>query len=304
MKNKFSLFALLVLFTFSVCTIRAQQPSNEISNPQTDEQYRIMSEDLLDVRFFNRTHGDYQVRVGCSGIIILPLVDEINVLSKTVEEVKSELETKYSKYLKNPGISVSLKKSHKDDPVKIIGAVNKPLSFQLKTNIRLIEALNLAGGFADKAGELIQITRSACVTSANKDKNPLIYKKFDVISGDEKSNPYILPGDTITVLESEPVYVVGSVCFPQTLYFYEGLTLTKAIAMVGGVVNDSNLEKIRIIRQSNNNTKTVLSIDVKAISNGKLEDIALQPQDIIDVPCKKCKQTIPCPSFQERKVFR
>jgi polysaccharide export outer membrane protein len=107
----------------------------------------------------------------------------------------------------------------------------------------------------------------------------------DVLQGDPKSNPYLEGGDIVTIPEADQVYVVGNVFSPVTIPLREPVTLTRAIAMAGGLRQDTKKDKIRVIRQEPGTTvRKEITVDLSAIEKKSSEDLALLPNDIVDVP--------------------
>jgi polysaccharide export outer membrane protein len=106
-----------------------------------------------------------------------------------------------------------------------------------------------------------------------------------VLQGDPKSNPYLETGDIVTLPEADQVYVVGNVFMPLTIPLKEPITLTRAIAMAGGLRQDTRKDKIRVLRQEPGTTiRKEIVVDLSAIEKKSSEDLALAPNDIIDVP--------------------
>jgi len=111
------------------------------------------------------------------------------------------------------------------------------------------------------------------------------YKLSDTLQGDPRANPYIEPGDVITLPDANQIYVVGNVFTPVTIALKEPITLSRAVAMAGGVKQDSKKDKVRIVRQeAGTSTSKEIVVDLTAIEKKRAEDIALIPNDIIDVP--------------------
>jgi polysaccharide export outer membrane protein len=107
----------------------------------------------------------------------------------------------------------------------------------------------------------------------------------ETLQGIPRANPYIEPGDVITLPEANQVYVVGNVFTPVTIPLKEPITLSRAVAMAGGVKQDSKKDKVRIVRQDpGTSTSKEILVDLSAIEKKQAEDIALMPNDIIDVP--------------------
>src|SRR6185295_7385461 len=112
----------------------------------------------------------------------------------------------------------------------------------------------------------------------------------DTLMGEPKANPYLQPGDIVTVPEADQIYVVGNVNLPVTIPLKEPVSLTQAIAMAGGVKQDTKKDKIRVLRQTpGSSSKQELIIDLTAIEKKRAEDPVLQPNDIIDVPASASK---------------
>lgn len=263
-----------------------------------DNRYRIGPGDVLDIRIFNRPNLSRDaVRVEGTGMIRMPLIDtEIQAACKTEGELAKEIASRYLKFYRNPQVDVFIKEYHSKQAA-IIGAVNEQSRFELQRRIRLLELLTYAKGPTSKAGQTINIVHAPTALACEKPVSAAAgrpadvssafssYKLSETLKGEPSANPYIEPGDIITIPEAEQVYVVGNVLTPLTIPLNEPITLSRAIAMAGGIKQDSRKDKIRIVRQeSGSSTKRELLVDLSAIEKKRAEDIALLPNDIIDVP--------------------
>jgi polysaccharide export outer membrane protein len=227
-------------------------------------------------------------------MIRVPLVEgEIQAACRTESELAKEIGDHYLEYLRNPSVEVFVKE-FQSQPVAVLGAVNTPGRFQLQRRVRLLELLAYAGGQAERAGGRIQIVHTAgpslCkegrTTAAEGDGLDSLdsYGLNEILRGDEQSNPYVQPGDIVTVPESEKAYVVGNVLKPSPIPLKEPITVSQAIAMAGGIMPDTKSERVRIIRQTPGSGKMEIPIDLKAIDKQRAEDVVLQANDIVDVP--------------------
>jgi protein involved in polysaccharide export with SLBB domain len=71
------------------------------------------------------------------------------------------------------------------------------------------------------------------------------------------------------------------------------LTVSRAIAMVGGLMPDTKKKKVRVIRQEAGGAKKLeVYVDLDAIDKHRAEDIALRPNDIVDVPTSAGKRLL------------
>ena len=257
-----------------------------------DDRYRIGTGDVLDIRIYNRPQLSREaVRVEGSGMIRMPLIEtEIQASCLTEGELAKEISTRYAKFYKNLQVDVFIKEYHSRQ-VAIIGAVNDQSRFELQRRVRLLELLTYAKGPSPRAGQTINIVHSTASSPCKKDDDTdasaafTSYKLSDVLQGDPKSNPYLEAGDIVTLPEADQVYVVGNVFSPLTIALKEPITLTRAIAMAGGLKQDTRKDKIRVLRQEPGTTiRKEITVDLSAIEKKRSEDLALLPNDIIDVP--------------------
>lgn len=275
------------------------------------DQYRIGSGDILSVRV---TAGRLvpelsleSVEVDECGRIPVASVEqevqnEIQAAGKTRMQLAEELRTFYKKYKKNPQVMVIIKE-YKSQPVAINGAIAKPGQFQMRRPVRLLELVQFyAGGATERTSGKIQLARFAnfnmCLAAPSADSSSsidfAIFDLKDTLAGVETANPYLQPGDVITLPEAKEAYVVGNVLRPgPVLLKSDNVTITQAIAMAGGTMPDTKKEQVRITRQeADGKTKREIIVDLKAISTQKAPDIALLPNDIVEVPVSGGKRLL------------
>ena len=284
----------------TAATIANNAPSSAQTASAADDgdRYRIGAGDILDIRILNRPNLSRDaVRVEGNGVIRMPLIDdEIHAACKTEGELAREIAERYTKFYRKPQVDVFIKEYHSRQ-VAVIGAVNEQSRFELQRRIRLLDLLTYAKGTSPKAGQTINIVHApraqGCQDAANTTEDAAAfssYKLSETLQGDPRSNPYIEAGDIITVPEANLIYVVGNVYTPQTIPLKEPITLSRAVAMAGGVKQDSKKDKVRIVRQEpGSGTSREIVVDLSAIEKKRAEDIALMPNDIIDVPTSGSK---------------
>jgi polysaccharide biosynthesis/export protein len=292
------LTTLLLMFLWEHTMAQQSADKNLVANNRpgsattNDQVYRIGPGDVLDIRVYNKPQlARDAVRVEGNGMIRMPLIDtEIQAACRTEGELAREISSRYAKYYKNLQVDVFIKEYHSRQ-VAIIGAVNDQSRFELQRRVRLLELLTYAKGPSTRAGQTINVVHSQanslCRTDENDDVNNTFssYKLSDTLKGDPAANPYLEPGDIITLPEADQAYVVGNVFTPLTIALKEPVTLSRAIAMAGGVKQDTKKDKIRIVRQEpGSSTKKEMIVDLYAIEKQRAEDPVLLANDIIDVP--------------------
>ncbi|HEV3469099.1 MAG TPA: polysaccharide biosynthesis/export family protein [Pyrinomonadaceae bacterium] len=288
---------LLAVAALSAAAQARVEPASAASS--SGEPYRIGPGDVLEVRVFNRPQLSREaVRVEGDGTIRMPLVEgEIRAACLTEAELAQEIARRYLKYLKNPQVDIYLKEFN-STPVAVLGAVTTPGRFQLQRRVRLLELLSYAGGPTERAGRNIQVVHSApplvCgagpTAAAAEGGEVSSFRLDETLLGDAAANPFVRPGDIVTVTEAEQAYVVGNVLKPTMIPLKERVTVSQAIAMAGGTLPDTQSERVRIVRQERAGGKTEIIVDLKAISRRRAEDVALQANDIVEVPTASGKR--------------
>jgi polysaccharide export outer membrane protein len=276
--------------------------------------YQIGPGDELDVRVFGRQELGRIVRVDNFGRIRLPFLNEVPAACMTEAQLAVSIAEKYKKYLKDPQVDV-LVKDYRSQPVAVIGAVANPGRFQLQRRVRLLELITFAGGPNGHAGGTVHVIHSSehtyCQPDVAKDQpqtegnkteenkgeiktegdNDPLYAGFsaiklkEVLNGAPSANPFVQPGDIVSIPEADQIFVTGSVVKPGAYPMLNKITLTQAVALAGGVNMEGARNRVRLVRQepgSENRKETIYNID--DIARRKIQDITLLPNDIVEVP--------------------
>ncbi len=272
--------------------------SSTIDN-QGIRNYVLGPGDTLDIRVFAQPDMNWTGEVDSDGnIASLPFVETpIRAQCRTEKDVQKDVIAAYSKYLKNPQVSVRTTGRNSRPPAIVFGAVNSASRVQMQRRVRLSELIVVSGGITERANGTIQILHTEPVmcpepgeivepVANEKGLVPFkLYKIADLMAGKDEANPFIRPGDIVTASVSEPIYITGSVVAPQGLYHREGLTLGRALAQVGGPRKEAKATDVRIYRQKPGvSDQEVIHVDYAAIKKQKQKDVLLMPYDIIEVP--------------------
>jgi polysaccharide export outer membrane protein len=108
--------------------------------------YRLHAGDKLDVSVWKETDMQRPVVViAPDGNFSFPLAGQISAAGKTVTEVRQQIETKLSKYIPEPVVTVGIT-DVAGNVAYVIGQVNKPGALVMNPAINVLQALSLAGG--------------------------------------------------------------------------------------------------------------------------------------------------------------
>lgn len=280
--------------------VAAANAPNPYKN-QTNEKYRIGFQDTIEVRIDRHDDLSRTVNVNPDGTIRMPRIDQpIIAACKTESELEDTIAAHYKSYLKRPFVTVRAVEQ-RSQPFAVVGAVEKPGNFYLNRKVRLLELLAFAGGpDVEFSGTKIQVARTGSIIGCadgggeTNDETGKIqfmgYRLNDVLAG--KENPWMEPGDIVSVLPAEEAYVVGNVVKPTKVVMKEPMSLTQALAAAGGISSTAKTDKIFIQRQDAGGNKTSLSYNLKDIRDRKIPDPQLQGNDIVQVDSDKTKSVI------------
>jgi polysaccharide export outer membrane protein len=277
-------------------------PRPDIGSMTARREYLLGPNDVVELRVFGEPQFDGAFAVDSEGKLVVPFVEEpLMAQCRSVKEIRKDVESALSRFLKNPRIYLTVKDEKSRTPAIVYGAVRSPAPYEMRRPARLLELISKSGGVTEQQSGTIQISHTQPLLCPEPDEMQIasqeaavgedslglpfsVYRVEDLRLGKSEANPYIRPGDVIYVAEALPIYVTGSVVQPANLYLKEGMTLSRAISIVGGPKNAKE-SQVRIYRQKPGALKSeTLTVDYKAIKQGKKPDIALQPYDIIEVP--------------------
>jgi polysaccharide export outer membrane protein len=267
------------------------------------KKYLLGPGDTLDLRVFNESQFNGMLVVNDEGKIEVPFVDEpITAQCRTDREIKQDIVKALSKYINKPQVSLNVAAMKSRPPAVVFGAVRNPSAFDMRRRVNLLELLARSGGVTEESSGDIQIFHTAELMCPEPEdlatmaavKKPAegnaldvpysVYKVSELKKGAKEANPVIWPGDIVIVQNALPIYVTGAVQQPTGLFLRENLSLSRAIAQVGGPRKGAKIDKVRIVRTKEGSLDPeILTFNLEAIKKGKQPDVALKPYDIIDV---------------------
>jgi len=286
----------------AISAVQGDNPaaSKPVTGPN-DTRYRIGPGDVLDIRVARAPELSRDaVRVDQGGMIRMPMLsNDISAACLTEGELAENVAKMYRKYKNDPHVDVFVKE-FQSQPVAVIGSVKSAAQFKLQRRVRLLELLSFAGGPTDTAGQTVQIVHAGgpqLCEKNNTDGNDsgafVSYKLAETLRGTTDANPFVQPGDIVSVPAADQIYVIGNVLRPAAISLKEPLTVSRAIAIAGGTGPSSKRDKIRILRQlPGGTTKQEINVDLSAIEKNKAEDVALIANDVVDVPTSGAKSLL------------
>ncbi len=275
-------------------TAEVKQPASPLMNvsaPTTPVQHvsiKLSPGDLVIVSVDGVSDYKPEARVSEEGVISLPLIGEVAVGGRTVEQAQDEIARKMSdgNYFRDPHVSVFVKE-YASIGISVLGEVAHPGVYPSLGVRRLYDVISAAGGFSARAGKAVTITHR------DEPQKPVIVSIDADPAKSVSSNVEVEPGDTIMVSKAGLVYVVGDVGRPGGFIMdnNERITVLQVLALAQGVNRSAAMGSARIIRRTPQGPSEV-QVPLKQMMAAKTSDMELQPEDILFIPGSAAKNVV------------
>jgi polysaccharide export outer membrane protein len=244
--------------------------------------HKITPNDLIAVSVYDAPELTRTVRVGADGLLDLPLLKEKiraeGLLPGDLEE-RIAAALKSEEILVRPIVTVTIVQYNSRN-VSVMGAVSKPLTFQVTGATRLLDALAKAEGLTKEAGPDLLLSKAG-----ENGVERMSLKKL--ISGSDPAlNVTLEGGEEIRIPEARKIYVVGNVKKPGAIPVRDNSesTVLKLLAQVEGVAPYAQSRAWIYRTDPETAQRKEIPIELKKILARKAPDVTLQPDDILYIP--------------------
>ncbi|MGB4108160.1 MAG: polysaccharide biosynthesis/export family protein [Alphaproteobacteria bacterium] len=146
-----------------------------------EELHALGAEDVLEIVVYGEKDLSGSYRIGPEGVIAMPLIGAVSVAGLSPRAAEEVIEQKLADgYLVEPSVTIQVKSAR---PFYIMGEVKNPGGYSYASNMTVLNAVALAGGFTYRAAK-----DSVKVTRGGAEENI-------------EAGAKIAPGDVITVEE-------------------------------------------------------------------------------------------------------
>lgn len=187
--------ALLLLATVGGVSVLGGEITPAALASQVDPEYRLGAEDVMLISVWKDEQLTREVVVRPDGMFSFPLIGDIQAEDRTVDQIRTDLVQRLTKYIPNANVSVAVTKvvSYK---VYVVGRVNKPGEYLIGHYTDVLQALSLAGGLTPFAAENdIKVMRRM-----GREQHAIPFRYGDIRKGRELEQNIILQrGDVVMV---------------------------------------------------------------------------------------------------------
>jgi polysaccharide export outer membrane protein len=173
----------------------ATSGASQRPDPRPDPgEYRIGREDVLEVVVWHEPELTRVVPVRPDGKISLPLAGEVDAAGRTPAELQQGLTKSLAPYIRDAAVAVLVREIN-GPRVFVLGEVTRPGGFPLRGPVSVVQAIALAGGRTEFAGDGVVWLRQK--PDGNTDRVELSFK--DLVKGEAAGALWLRGGDVLYV---------------------------------------------------------------------------------------------------------
>ncbi|MDP8219855.1 MAG: SLBB domain-containing protein [Candidatus Stygibacter frigidus] len=212
------------------------------------------------------------------------LDEDIYILGMTMDEARNEIK-KHITEIYDPRVAMN-PQTLQSSFVTIMGQAQEPGNYPIYADMKLLDALAEARGFASglvkgTTKELADLSGSFIV----RDNKVLPVDFLELVrKGSQLNNIPLKGGDYIFIssLANQELYILGEIVSPNAYLYKENLSLIQLVAFAGGFAENAQ-SNVYLIRGTLSHPR-VFIVDTDAILHGNSRDVILKPNDIVYVP--------------------
>jgi polysaccharide export outer membrane protein len=266
---------ILRLFFVGTLIVTVGLPPGGFNAVALQGSYKVGRMDVIKVEVAGDPEFTAEATVSDKGTISYGILGELRVENLTVSEITELIQKELvrRKLLTQPTVTVVVK-TYRSQSVTILGEVRTPGKYYLQGPEKLVDVIAGAGGITPNAGDII-------INRTRPMEPEIITIKSSALLSD--TTP-LESGDVILVRTREisQVFVSGEVMAGKPMTYVEGLTVSQAILMAGGL-NRFGSKKAITIRRREDGKEAIVKVNLSDIEKGKAKDIPLMPNDQIFV---------------------
>jgi len=240
--------------------------------------YKLGPDDAISIQVINFPELSVpQVTIPPDGKITVPVLKaDVPVAGKTTEQVAQMLTKRWTKYVNDPSVTVTLT-ARRRQSVQFYGHVVRAQAVEYKTDMHLMQALAGVGGVAED-GDLSQVT----VTHSDGTKTTLDITNPETIAGTDKD--ILLAADDVIYVPQRhvEVTVLGEVVKPGIYDYKDKMTVLDALKDADNTNPDTaNLPDATLLHKGKNYK---LDLDALLVKGDQSQNFLLAPGDRIFIP--------------------
>ena len=171
--------------------------SGEKSPLIVTKDYIIGPEDVLEITVWRNQDLSKVVAVRPDGRISMPLIGDVTAVGRTPSQLTEEIASRLKEFKENPSIAIVVKEVN-SYAVFILGEVQRPGKYPLKSKTTLLQGITIAGGFTPTAARNKMVLFRFLDNGTGDERMKASYDDI-VLRDGSRQNVELKPGDTVVV---------------------------------------------------------------------------------------------------------
>jgi polysaccharide biosynthesis/export protein len=249
------------------------------------QAFALQPGDVVTLRMVSLETNEVEgLSVDERGMLHVPLAGDVQVAGMPLTQAENEIEESMRRFDRTVRITIIMS-DPRGQSASVIGAVVTQGRLPIVPGMRLADLLAAAGGPVNVEEGGIA-TPVADLRSARLIRNgqALPVSLALAVRGDPRHNVRVRPGDHLYIPPQmgSLISVLGEVNGARVFPHQEGIRLSQALAMAGGLTRDANGGDIHIVRGLSTNPR-VYRAAIDHVVVGHIPDPVLAPGDVVYV---------------------
>lgn len=163
--------------------------------PVSRDVYIVQPGDILIIDVWKEKDLQREVKVRPDGGLNFPMIGDVVAAGKTVQQLKTDIAAKLSKFIPDPSVNVAIKEAQ-GYKIYVVGKVNKPGEFYANRNVDVIQALSMAGGPNPYAA----VNKIKIIRRADGEQKTFYFRYADIEKGKNLEQNIVLQGGDVVVV--------------------------------------------------------------------------------------------------------
>jgi polysaccharide export outer membrane protein len=213
--------------------------------------YTLGPNDKIHIQVYDNDDLTQDVTIPTNGQFEYPFIGVVQAAGKTTTDLEQDLAKRLGDgYLVNPQVRVTVTE-YQSKKVHVMGAVKRPGTCVLKSDITILELITEVEGPTDVFSGQINVMRDRKGAGGKGDHEIVTINYRSLVDGQVESN-IILQGNDYVIFESrldskENVNVTGAVREPGPHPLVKDMTIMEAIVSAKGTTQDAG-DRVQVIR--------------------------------------------------------
>lgn len=294
--------------TFAMPSASLQTGRVVMDGPVDPKEYQIGPGDIFSISIWTSQPMNLQVPVTPEGTVVIPSIAEVRIAGLTLDSAKRTVLAEIRKKIMTGQVTFTLF-APRSFSITVTGVGDG--SFTVQASQRIDVALAMATEL-QRSKEPQSSSMDRAVAAGSRKRIPVFSRRHITVrrrsgtivavdiekylaTGNTLYNPLLQDGDVIILqpknIATDYIAVYGAVSREGTYEFSDGDSLSRILAIAGGLTTSTGIEPATIDRVEEDGHRSVIRFDARAVLAGRASNIPLKAGDQITIPARRASSS-------------